>query len=319
MKKLFSYCILVLSILLIAGSSAWASGLFLPAPDLSRKLEPSNPSVVLRQRAVLINPGAIPNDHPSDSIQLNLFEDAKYVANRKRVASGRGILLWTGTLAGAEKGEVIIIAKNQRVSATILLSSVIYQIRPLNQKLHLIREIKRQALSVPEKAPPGVHPHEWKMIELANREREIEGVPPLEHNDKLSASSRNHAVDMARSNYFSHEPSNGRKFYQRIFDTGYSVSKCAENIAAGFSDPAEVFESWMHNQEHRANILNTAFTEIGVGYAFSRNSCFTHYWAQDLGAAKRQVTSAAMNIIRKPARFISLSPASPSDRTGSGG
>jgi uncharacterized protein YkwD len=89
---------------------------------------------------------------------------------------------------------------------------------------------------------------------------------------------------MALGNYYSHDRRDGRKFYERIFDTGYPVSKCGENIAVGFATPEEVFEGWINSPEHRANILNSDFTEIGVGNAVGNSRI---YWAQEFGAGRR--------------------------------
>ena len=39
----------------------------------------------------------------------------------------------------------------------------------------------------------------------------------------------------------------------------------------------------MNSPGHRANILKTAFCDIGVGYAFGSASSYGHYWTQDFG------------------------------------
>ena len=54
-----------------------------------------------------------------------------------------------------------------------------------------------------------------------------------------------------------------------------------ENIAAGYPTPAAVMDAWMNSAGHRANILNCAFAEIGVGHA--TGGPFGAYWTQDFG------------------------------------
>ena len=48
-----------------------------------------------------------------------------------------------------------------------------------------------------------------------------------------------------------------------------------ENIAYGQRTPAAVMDAWMNSSGHRANILNSSYTHIGVGYCERGN-----YWTQ---------------------------------------
>ncbi|OUD12521.1 hypothetical protein TPSD3_15635 [Thioflexithrix psekupsensis] len=77
---------------------------------------------------------------------------------------------------------------------------------------------------------------------------------------------------MATNNFMSHTGSNGSKFSDRIEQTGYQYSRAGENVAAGQTSPAEVMNSWMNSEGHRANILTPEFTELGVGYALNNNA-----------------------------------------------
>jgi hypothetical protein len=56
-------------------------------------------------------------------------------------------------------------------------------------------------------------------------------------------------------------------------NAGYSANRATENIAAGQDDPDEVMYlpifGWMDSDGHRANILDTAVREIGVGYVLN--------------------------------------------------
>jgi uncharacterized protein YkwD len=248
--------------------------------------KPANTTLVSRMRTVAVNPDIL-NIQTSDSIQLNLFEDARYRAVRVRSQKGaEGCLLWTGTISGSENGHVVIAAKDQQVYASIVLASAMYQIRPVGHGLHMLRQIRKEALTGIESVPSAVGPGEFRVIQLVNQERLIEGLRPLHYNDRLYHSARNHSRDMAMANYYSHDSRNGRKFFERIFASGYPVSKCGENIAHGFSAPEEVFEGWMSSADHRMNILNAEFTEIGVGYASNDGTCHA-YWTQDFGAGRK--------------------------------
>ena len=54
-----------------------------------------------------------------------------------------------------------------------------------------------------------------------------------------------------------------------------------ENIAYGYTTPDSVFAAWMASPGHRANILDSGYTSIGLGTARATNG--TWYWVQDFG------------------------------------
>ncbi len=295
------FCALA-SLLLLAPASPTAAQSEIPLFKAASTLaadpavqKPLNTSLVSRLRTVVINPD-IQNIQTSDSIELNLFEDARYRATRVRLQKGTGgSLLWTGTISGAENGHVVIAAKDRQVCASIVLASTMYQIRPVGQGAHMVRQIRKEALTGIGSAPSAASSNESRVIQLVNRERVIEGLPPLYYNDRLYDSAHNHSLDMATTNYYSHDSRNGRKFFERIFASGYPISKCGENIAFGFSSPEEVFECWMNSPDHRVNIMNAEFTEIGVGYACD-NSTHREYWTQDFGAGRKSDADQGMRL-----------------------
>lgn len=83
---------------------------------------------------------------------------------------------------------------------------------------------------------------------------------------------------MACNKYFSHTGLNGSSPGDRISAAGYSWSSYAENIAAGYGSPADVVAGWMDSPGHRANILSTNVTEIGIGYVYVASSPYGVYW-----------------------------------------
>jgi len=94
----------------------------------------------------------------------------------------------------------------------------------------------------------------------------------------LTAIANEKARDMAENNYFSHtSPTYGSPF-QMLQQYGIRYRTAGENIAAGQKTPEEVMNSWMNSSGHRANILNPAYTEIGIGY-FAGGS-YGSYWTE---------------------------------------
>jgi uncharacterized YkwD family protein len=126
--------------------------------------------------------------------------------------------------------------------------------------------------------PAGNSSFEAEVISLINQERANEGLPALSNQSQLTSAARTHSDDMACNNFFSHtSPTTGSPF-DRITAAGYSYSAAGENIAAGYGSPSALVDGWMNSSGHRANILSTNFTQIGVGYAYWSDSDYGAYW-----------------------------------------
>jgi uncharacterized protein YkwD len=78
----------------------------------------------------------------------------------------------------------------------------------------------------------------------------------------------------------SHTGSDGSDAGDRIARAGYSASTWGENVAAGYPSASSVVDGWMGSSGHRQNILNPAFTHIGV--ASARAADGTLYWTMVL-------------------------------------
>ena len=124
------------------------------------------------------------------------------------------------------------------------------------------------------------------MVTLTNAERAKAGCGPLTVNGTLTAVAQAHSADMAAHNYFDHNSQDGRSPFDRMTAAGYRYSTAAENIAAGQRTPQAVMTGWMNSPGHRANILNCALKEIGVGYATGSSSTYGVYWTQDFGTPR---------------------------------
>ena len=131
-----------------------------------------------------------------------------------------------------------------------------------------------QRLTIPQISDT-VSAYENKVIQLVNAERTQRGLQPLSANWELSRVARYKSQDMADHRYFSHtSPTYGSPF-QMIRNFGISFRTAGENIAYGQQTPQTVVNSWMNSSGHRANILNAAYTQIGVGYVENGR-----YWTQ---------------------------------------
>ncbi len=115
--------------------------------------------------------------------------------------------------------------------------------------------------------------YEAEVVRLVNVIRSQNGLKQLEEDWQLSRVARYKSRDMAQKHYFSHtSPTYGSPF-DMIKAFGISYRTAGENIAMGQRTPQAVVDAWMNSPGHRANILNPAFTKIGVGFE-------DYYWTQ---------------------------------------
>ncbi|MDH6113953.1 uncharacterized protein YkwD [Kitasatospora sp. MAP12-15] len=120
-----------------------------------------------------------------------------------------------------------------------------------------------------------------QVLALVNIQRAQNGCGPVTANAKLQQAAQGQSDDMAARNFFDHTNPDGAGPQQRIDATGYQWSTWGENIAMGQPTPASVMDSWMNSPGHRANILNCAFKELGVGVHLGPGG---PWWTQDFGA-----------------------------------
>lgn len=117
--------------------------------------------------------------------------------------------------------------------------------------------------------------YENEVVRLVNEIREERGLSALKQDWELSRVARFKSQDMKDNNYFSHtSPVYGSPF-NMMKNFGISYKSAAENIARGQKTPGAVVNAWMNSSGHRANILNSSYNKIGVGYVENGN-----YWTQ---------------------------------------
>ncbi|MFS1512652.1 stalk domain-containing protein [Chengkuizengella sp. SCS-71B] len=121
---------------------------------------------------------------------------------------------------------------------------------------------------------------EFEVFFLTNEQRVNNKLTPLTLNANISNVANIKSKDMLINQYFDHiSPTYGSPF-DMMKSFGLNYRAAAENIAAGQNTPEKVVNGWMNSSGHRANILSSNYTQIGVGYYYGSNSNYRHYWTQ---------------------------------------
>ncbi|HTE58052.1 MAG TPA: CAP domain-containing protein [Verrucomicrobiae bacterium] len=107
------------------------------------------------------------------------------------------------------------------------------------------------------------------LLSTTNSQRTANGAGSLSLSGQLNSAAQAKANDMVARDYWSHTTPDGQQPWVFIDSTGYKYSKAGENLAYGFATSSETVSGWMNSPAHKANMLDTSFTQVGFGYANS--------------------------------------------------
>lgn len=112
---------------------------------------------------------------------------------------------------------------------------------------------------------------------LVNRERQINGLPPLVEDPLITLTAQKHADDMSKRRFYAHVNPEGQSPSGRYRANG-GIGGIGENInyyhkSGGLMASYGLLEvlqrSWMYSHGHRDNLLNPRYTKFGYGIAIN--------------------------------------------------
>ena len=123
--------------------------------------------------------------------------------------------------------------------------------------------------AAPVESTTNLNEFEAAVLYLINTIRVSNGLGALEPNQILTDIARSRCNDMIANSYFSHYTPDGRNIFNIFSENGVSYVNAGENL--GQSSPAssgtpEAFaNAWMASPTHKANILRSVYSKIGIG------------------------------------------------------
>ncbi len=109
------------------------------------------------------------------------------------------------------------------------------------------------------------------LLQQTNGVRVSYHEPALQLNPDLTAAAQAKANDMVKRNYWNHLTPDGKQPWTFIVTTGYQYEAAGENLAYGFGSSDQVMTAWMDSKEHRANILDADYQDVGFATADAPN------------------------------------------------
>ncbi len=129
--------------------------------------------------------------------------------------------------------------------------------------------------------------HSLRLQEMAlavNQVRVAHGLPPLKLNPELCRAAQMMSDQILLTGNFGHLDSEGRRADARARLFGYEFEWLGENLAAGQPTLEHALQAWLDSSSHRANLLNPAYREMGLGYTRITGSRYGACWVQLLGS-----------------------------------
>ena len=159
---------------------------------------------------------------------------------------------------------------------------------------------------------------EAQLLELANRDRAIAGLPALAADPGLTRAARNHALVMAREQQLSHQFAGEPILTRRIAAaTDLRIDQAGENVALDL-DVQSAQDHLMKSPPHRANLLDPSFNVAGFAVVRSDGRVYVvqdfarRFAANSLHQTESMVANA-LNQWRKQRGLTALTAAAPAE------
>ena len=125
---------------------------------------------------------------------------------------------------------------------------------------------------------------ESDIVTAVNNARIAANLNPVQINKLLDVAAQRQSDDMAAKDFLDHTGSDGSDVGARVTATGYAWGNLGENILFRMDmSAAGAYDQWWNSPGHKANMMNPAFTEIGVTFSCTVPTA-KYYYAMVLAA-----------------------------------
>ena len=73
---------------------------------------------------------------------------------------------------------------------------------------------------------------------------------------------------------------------KRLNGAGYPASLAVENVSAGYRTMAEAFSGWRDSPPHKANMLKSGVTKLGIAASYAPNTKYKVFWTLILASTE---------------------------------
>jgi hypothetical protein len=119
------------------------------------------------------------------------------------------------------------------------------------------------------------------MISLYRQNNALGGVVV---DPELMRLAESQSMAMASRNKLDHDVT--APLAKRLNASGYPAATAVENVSAGYHTLAEAFSGWRDSPPHRANMLKSGVTKLGIAASYAPNTKYKVFWTLILASSE---------------------------------
>ena len=125
-------------------------------------------------------------------------------------------------------------------------------------------------------AQPGAKLDAGAAASMISQYRSNNGLGGVVVDPELTRLAEVQAQAMAAKNKLDHDVK--APLAQRLNASGYPATVAVENVSAGYHTLAEAFSGWRDSPPHRANMLKSGVTKLGIAASYAPNTKYQVFW-----------------------------------------
>jgi uncharacterized protein YkwD len=134
-------------------------------------------------------------------------------------------------------------------------------------------------------ADPGAHLDPAAAASMISQYRQNNGLGAVTVDPDLMALAEAQSGVMAEKNKLDHDVR--APLAKRLSTAGYPASVAVENVSAGYHTLAEAFSGWRDSPPHKANMLKSGVTKLGIAASYAPNTKYKVFWTLILASTDR--------------------------------
>ena len=115
--------------------------------------------------------------------------------------------------------------------------------------------------------------------------RQNNGLGPVSVDPALMTLAESQSQAMASRNKLDHDVKG--PLAKRLNASGYPATAAVENVSAGYHTMAEAFSGWRDSPPHRANMLKSGVTKLGIAASYAPNTKYKVFWTLIMASTER--------------------------------
>lgn len=134
-------------------------------------------------------------------------------------------------------------------------------------------------------AEPGAHLDPVAAASMISQYRQNNGLGAVTVDPNLMALAQTQSGVMAEKNKLDHDVR--APLAKRLSTAGYPAAVAVENVSAGYHTLAEAFSGWRDSPPHKANMLKSGVTKLGIAASYAPNTKYKVFWTLILASTDR--------------------------------